>query len=108
MSNVIVVATHPDDETLGCGGTLLRHIANGDKVHWLLVTKVSDADPAAATSQENVVKKVVDLYKFHSMEWFDFEPTTLECNNDLIGRISDSFRAFKPGGFNLQVQHPQG
>jgi len=29
MSIVVVVVPHPDDETLGCGGTLLRHRAEG-------------------------------------------------------------------------------
>lgn len=38
MKNVIVIAPHPDDETLGAGGTILRHIAHGDQVHWVIVT----------------------------------------------------------------------
>ncbi|HOL48574.1 MAG TPA: PIG-L family deacetylase, partial [bacterium] len=38
MSNVLVIAPHPDDETLGCGGTLLKHIANNDNVYWLIIT----------------------------------------------------------------------
>ncbi|MBO6781910.1 MAG: PIG-L family deacetylase [Alphaproteobacteria bacterium] len=38
MNTVLVVAPHPDDETLGCGGAILRHAAAGDAVHWCIVT----------------------------------------------------------------------
>lgn len=37
--NVLVIAPHPDDEILGCGGTIAKHIANGNKVYVLVVTK---------------------------------------------------------------------
>ena len=39
MNNVLVVAAHPDDEILGCGGTLLKHISRGDKVYILYVSE---------------------------------------------------------------------
>ena len=30
--NILVLAPHPDDESIGCGGTLCRHAAKGDRV----------------------------------------------------------------------------
>ncbi len=38
MKRVLVIAVHPDDETLGCGGTLLKHKFQGDELFWLIAT----------------------------------------------------------------------
>ena len=32
-NKILVVAPHADDETLGCGGTLLKHKKTGDEIN---------------------------------------------------------------------------
>lgn len=36
-ARILVVAAHPDDEVLGCGATIARHVSDGAEVHVLLV-----------------------------------------------------------------------
>jgi len=39
MNNVLVIAAHPDDEVLGCGGTIAKHIKNKDIVNCLIMAE---------------------------------------------------------------------
>ena len=36
MKTVLAVVAHADDELLGCGGTLRRHVDEGDEVHVII------------------------------------------------------------------------
>ena len=35
----MVIAAHPDDEILGCGGTIAKHIENGELVYILIISE---------------------------------------------------------------------
>lgn len=40
-NRVLIIAAHPDDEVLGCGGTIAHHAAQGDDVHILIIAEGS-------------------------------------------------------------------
>lgn len=51
---VLVIAAHPDDEVLGCGGTMARHVIEGDDVHVLFVADGETARIQAAKPNRNL------------------------------------------------------
>lgn len=40
MPVVLAIAPHPDDEVLGCGGTIAKHVLSGEQVYLCIVTQV--------------------------------------------------------------------
>jgi N-acetylglucosamine malate deacetylase 1 len=57
--NVLVVAAHPDDEVLGCGATVARHTAAGDRVHVLILADgvcARDDDAQAVNSRAEAAR----------------------------------------------------
>ena len=45
-NSIVVIAAHPDDEVLGCGATIAKHSANGDKVHVLILGEGMTSRPS--------------------------------------------------------------
>jgi LmbE family N-acetylglucosaminyl deacetylase len=50
--NVLIVAAHPDDETLGAGGTIARHAADGDTVSVLFLSSGAGSRGDATDGEE--------------------------------------------------------
>lgn len=75
MSNtVLVIAPHPDDEVLGCGGAIARHADLGDEVHILVVTRgdpelYPDDDEEAIRQESFAAHQVLGVTQTHFLEF---------------------------------------
>lgn len=78
--NVLVVSAHPDDETLGCGGTLLRHRAAGHAVYWMVATRADAVRYGAETARHKAaeVEAVAKAYGMAAVHQLDHLPARLD------------------------------
>jgi LmbE family N-acetylglucosaminyl deacetylase len=98
-ARILVVAPHPDDESLGCGGTLLRHKAAGDEAHWLIATKMGVGYPAARKKARRAeIARISELYGFASVTELGFETTTLDAvpRVELVKKMAAVFKTIRP------------
>ena len=75
MNKVLVVAVHPDDETLGCGGTLLKHKEDGDETHWLIATEIKESDgfdKETVARRDSEINKIVNFAIFFAKHFARF------------------------------------
>ena len=54
---VLVIAPHADDEVLGCGGTLTRHIERGDEVEVLVLTDGARGTADGSSDPELILRR---------------------------------------------------
>jgi len=101
MNRVLVIAPHPDDETLGCGGTLFKHKAEGDEIYWLIVTSL---DEDSGWPKEDVIKRASEIdavgKKYGFSLVFNLRLPTTKIDilplSDLIEKITDVYKKIEP------------
>jgi LmbE family N-acetylglucosaminyl deacetylase len=107
----LVVAPHPDDELLGCGGTLLRRTAEGGTVGWLLMTAITEE---GGWSRERIEQRAAEIEKVRDglgivpqhLYRLDFPTAQLDQQpmDTLAFRVSEVFRDFEPE--EVLLPHP--
>ena len=101
MSKVLVIAPHPDDETLGCGGTLSRHKQEGDELYWVIVTGISEDmgwPEAAVKKRDAEIDAAAKKYGFAGMFNFCLPTTKVDTLplSDLIKKITNVYKKVEP------------
>lgn len=102
MSKILVVAVHPDDETLGCGGTLLKHKQNGDEIYWLICTE-TEPDTDFYKKRQAEIAEVSHLYGFDGVHYLGLRSMHVDeyAMSDLVSRISAVMNVVKPSTIYL-------
>jgi N-acetylglucosamine malate deacetylase 1 len=98
---VLVIAPHPDDETLGCGGTLLRMAESGAQLAWLIVTGMSEEQgftPERVQGRGSEIDKVRTLLGFSEVFQLSLPTRQLDAlpMADLVEQFSAIFKVFRP------------
>jgi len=97
---VLVVGAHPDDEILGVGGTLARHVAEGHDVHALVLCeglslRYSESEHDFLTAEAKAAAKVVG---FASLTLCGFPDQGLDRLSliEIIAPIEEKIREIQP------------
>ncbi|MDH4618261.1 PIG-L family deacetylase [Brevibacillus sp. AY1] len=108
MNTVLVIAPHPDDETLGCGGTLLKHKYMNDLVSWLIVTKMGDSSFSKdrIKKRQEEIEQVVQMYNFDNVIQLDYCTTQLDTIplSSMVSSIGEVLARIKPNIIYLPYQ----
>ena len=60
LNKILIIAPHPDDESLGCGGTILKNINEGHDVYWAICTTV---DKDFGWDENKINKRELEIVK---------------------------------------------
>lgn len=97
---ILVISPHPDDETLGCGATLLKHRQNGDKLSWLIVTEMYQPKWAkeAVQRKASIIKQVAEAYVFEQCYELHMPPSELDMIpiQQIIGQMQNVIESARP------------
>jgi LmbE family N-acetylglucosaminyl deacetylase len=101
MEKVIVISAHPDDEVLGCGGTLLKHKHEGDEIHWIIITGVFEKQgytKEIIQNRQQEIEKINNLIGVSSIHQLNYPTMSLNSAslNKLIPQISTIFKKINP------------
>lgn len=115
-NSVLIIAAHPDDEVLGCGGTICHHIEKGDEVNVLIMVEgaTSRADKRnkdqhfqEISNLSKAARKVQNILGIQSLELNDLPDNRLDSIDllDLTKIIESKIEKFKP---NIVYTHHSG
>ena len=97
---ILVIAPHMDDEVLGCGGTIARHVETGDQVAVCIVSNRAynhNYDPKLIEREQDACRKAKEVLSYHELFFLDLPDEQLDKSQiDLIIPLEEMVHKQKP------------
>jgi LmbE family N-acetylglucosaminyl deacetylase len=99
--NVLVLAPHPDDEVIGCGGAVIKHILKGDKVSVLFITSGEagnrEENPENLMRvRESEAQQASEILGMTEVDFLHQPDGYLAYNSELLNLLTAKIRAASP------------
>mgnify|MGYP005659101447 FL=1 len=99
--NIVVFAAHPDDEALGCSGTLSRHVDDGDNV---FIVFMADGETSRHTNKVELSDRKDSAYRSceiigcHKPEFIDYPDNRMDTVEflDIVKKVEYFINKYKP------------
>jgi len=101
MSRILVLAPHPDDESIGCGGTLLHHKKLGDEVHVAFLTSGEKGGHGRSEAEtirlrEAEARWAGKILGINLIEFWHLPDSAVRPTSDAIERLRKKLARFMP------------
>ncbi|MBE0351606.1 PIG-L deacetylase family protein [Pseudoalteromonas lipolytica] len=116
-NQVLIIAAHPDDEALGCAGTIAKHIAEGDIVSILFMTNGVSSRGGFDKNDEIVrasaMEKAISTLGVKNSQFFNFPDNQMDSVPllEIVKAIETAIIQYKPSiiythfAYDLNIDH---
>ena len=110
MNRVMVISPHPDDESIGCGGTICKHVAAGEPVHVELLTSGEKgghglSEQETALQREEEATAAAEILGITHVEFYRQQDGNLSKNRRVANLLARRIQTCRP--HLIYVPHPR-
>lgn len=98
MKRVLVVAAHPDDELIGVGGTVAKHVKNGDEVMSVIMCEGESLRYKKDVGQSTAIQEAGKILGVKEVRQLKFPDQRLDTYTltEIIKPLEDISEEFRP------------
>jgi LmbE family N-acetylglucosaminyl deacetylase len=99
---ILVLSPHPDDDAIGCGGTLRKHVLDGDRIKLIVLTSGEGGGHGRQTREETAKVREAEalaacrVVGISDVEFWREPDGGLQWREELVRRLRETIRSWSP------------